>query len=237
MRSIKGLPVSIVLGILVLAGCGKFAYYKVRPGDTLYSIGWQYGTDYRQLAAWNDIHAPYTLKPGQWLRVFPQDSYNKGHNTSDERAKNSQNLIRQYPLIVKPKSKRHSSSQFNRTPGWQWPVVGPLLYTYSIKDTGKQGIGVLGRLGQPIHAAADGQVVYSGTGLVGYGHLVIIKHNDAFLSAYGHNDRVLVKEGQIVKRGQQIATLGRSGARQPLLHFEIRKNGRAVNPLRYLPRL
>ncbi|RMH20378.1 MAG: LysM peptidoglycan-binding domain-containing protein [Gammaproteobacteria bacterium] len=235
---IKGLPsVSIVLFILLLTGCGKFAYYKVKPGDTLYSIGWQYGADYRQLAAWNDIQAPYILKPGQWLRVVPQDPYYKDPNIADERVVQNSKPVFRPPVVVKPETKRRSSLQFDRTQGWQWPVIGPLLYTYSSKDTRKQGIGVQGRLGQPVRAAADGQVVYSGTGLVGYGHLVIIKHNDAFLSAYGHNARVLVKEGQFVRRGQQIATLGRSGARQPLLHFEIRKNGKAVNPLAYLPKL
>ena len=119
---------------------------------------------------------------------------------------------------------------------WRWPADGNVVGTYAGGDPTRQGIDIAGKAGQPVRAAADGVVVYSGSGLVGYGELVIVKHDDQWLSAYGHNRARLVNEGQLVKAGQQIAEMGRSGASRDMLHFEIRYNGKPVDPQQYLPK-
>jgi lipoprotein NlpD len=120
--------------------------------------------------------------------------------------------------------------------GWRWPTDGQLIARFVSGDPTKQGLDVAGTAGQAVRAAADGVIVYSGSGLVGYGELIIIKHNEQWLSAYGHNRARLVNEGQLVKAGQQIAEMGRTGAARDMLHFEIRYNGKPVDPLQYLPR-
>jgi lipoprotein NlpD len=118
---------------------------------------------------------------------------------------------------------------------WKWPADGTLVARFEAGEPTRQGIDIAGNPGDPVRAAADGVVVYSGSGLVGYGELVIVKHNDAWLSAYGHNRARKVNEGQLVKAGEQIAEMGRSGAARDMLHFEVRHNGKPVDPLRYLP--
>jgi lipoprotein NlpD len=120
--------------------------------------------------------------------------------------------------------------------GWRWPTQGQLIGRFAAEDPKRQGIGIAGTAGQPVVAAADGVVVYSGAGLVGYGELIIVKHSDEWLSAYAHNRRRLVAEGAAVKAGEQIAELGRSGTSRDMLHFEIRRNGKPVDPLTILPR-
>uniref|UniRef100_I1XH81 Lipoprotein NlpD n=1 Tax=Methylophaga nitratireducenticrescens TaxID=754476 RepID=I1XH81_METNJ len=119
---------------------------------------------------------------------------------------------------------------------WRWPTEGRVVSTFSESAAGRKGINIIGKPGQPILAAADGKVVYSGNGLPRYGNLLIVKHNDVYLSAYAHNDTLLVKEGDTVKNGQRIATLGRSGTQVEQLHFEIRRNGKPVDPIRFLPK-
>ena len=120
--------------------------------------------------------------------------------------------------------------------GWGWPVRGRLLGTFAGSDPLRQGIDIAGTAGQPVHAAANGEVVYSGRGIIGYGELIVIKHDDSTLSAYGHNKRRLVKEGQRVKQGEQVAELGKDAQGRDLLHFEVRRNGKPVDPLGVLPR-
>ena len=119
---------------------------------------------------------------------------------------------------------------------WSWPAKGRLLSTFSHNDAGRKGVDISGRLGQPVQAAAAGKVVYSGNGLRGYGNLIIVKHNEEFFSAYAHNKKNLVKENQIVKARQKIADMGKSGTNKVKLHFEIRRDGKPVNPLSYLPK-
>lgn len=119
---------------------------------------------------------------------------------------------------------------------WRWPARGPVIEGYSVSGTINKGIDLAGRKGEPVLAAADGKVVYSGTGLVGYGNLIILKHNGTYLSAYGHNSKLLVREGQWAKAGQKIAEIGSTGTNRDKLHFEIRRNGKPVNPLQYLPK-
>jgi lipoprotein NlpD len=201
----------------------------VQRGQTLYGIATDNGITARDLAAWNGIAPPYTIQPGQRLRLYP------GANARRPAGANRTAAAR--PAKVPPATR--PTAPVAAPPAapfaWRWPVDGGVLSTYAPGDATRQGIDIGNREGTPVRAAADGVVVYSGSGLVGYGELVIIKHNDAWLSAYGHNRARLVNEGQAVKAGQQIAEMGHSGAARDMLHFEIRYNGKPVDPLRYLP--
>jgi len=218
-------------------------YYLVGKGDTLYSIAWQYGLSFQQLAAMNSIRRPYTIYVGQRLRVKPRTS--KGSSKSPS-APVTQTAQKPGPAPGRKTSKPAGSPQAKpviRAPAsktaavnhWVWPVRGSLLRSFNPNAPGKKGIDINGRRGQPVMAAADGKVVYTGSGLVGYGQLIIIKHNDSLLSAYGHNSKLLVREGELVKAGQVIANMGSSGTNRTQLYFEIRKDGKPVNPLHYLP--
>lgn len=209
------------------------ATYVVQRGETVYRIATNNGITALDLALWNSIPPPYIIHPGQRLKLYP------GGPT--------------YPRTVVPRTagsgwKRPTTSRpSTSTPApaaaparsdldWRWPAEGQMLARFVSGDPTKQGIDVGGSSGQPVRAAADGVVVYSGSGLVGYGELIIVKHNEQWLSAYGHNRARLVNEGQLVKSGQQIAEMGRTGAARDMLHFEIRFNGKPVDPLQYLPR-
>ncbi|MHB1528847.1 MAG: peptidoglycan DD-metalloendopeptidase family protein [Acidiferrobacteraceae bacterium] len=201
-------------------------YWIVSRGDTLYSIAWAAGLDYRVLARWNGIHRPFVIQAGARLRLF-------GPPVRYQRSRPSGRAVlyrRPRPRPVRPQT----LSLANRPLHWVWPVVGPLLRGY--QQHGSKGIDIGGSLGSAVRAAAAGEVVYTGSGLPGYGKLIILKHNKNFLSAYAHNSRILVKEGEMVRRGQEIAEMGSSGADRVMLHFEIRLRGNPVDPLRYLPR-
>ena len=195
----------------------------VQRGQNLYRIATDNGITLRDLAAWNGIPAPYTIYPGQRLRLYPGGSTSSAGDTGSSRPPPRP---APKPTVAPP------SSPF----AWHWPVDGALLSRYVAGEPTRQGIDVAGREGAPVRAAAAGVVVYSGSGLVGYGELVIVKHDEQWLSAYGHNRARLVKEGQSVAAGQQIAELGHSGAARDMLHFEIRYNGKPVDPLHYLPK-
>lgn len=202
----------------------------VRRGDTLYGIAFRNGIDVRDLAAWNGIATPYTIYPGQSLRLYPRGGTRPVATTPSRppvRTPAAPVPVRPSPAVSAPVASPIS---------WRWPADGELIARYVAGEPTKQGIDVAGNSGAAVRAAADGVVVYSGSGLVGYGELIIVKHNDAWLSAYGHNRARLVNEGQLVKAGQQIAELGRTGAARDMLHFEIRYNGKPVDPLQYLPR-
>ena len=206
----------------------------VRRGDTLYRIATSNGITTLDLATWNNIDPPYTIYPGQRLKLYPGN----GRGGATTSASSSRPAATSRPPSTRPATPpttprpAAASSPFS----WRWPTEGQLVGSYRAGDPTKQGIDIAGTGGQPVRAAADGVVVYSGSGLVGYGELVIVKHNDEWLSAYGHNRARLVNEGQVVKAGQQIAEMGRSGAARDMLHFEIRYNGKPVDPLGYLPR-
>lgn len=219
------------------------AYHVVRKGETLYAIAWRHGLDYRQVAAWNGIRVPYTIFPGQWLRLVAQPR--QPRKSPPQRRPSA---VASLPSDKNPQSKKADSSaprgatnprpaQANAidTLHWRWPATGTVLNGFD--EPGRKGIDIGGELGQPIYAAADGDVVYSGGGLRGYGKLIIIKHNSRFISAYAHNNNVLVMEGDRVIGGQRIAEMGRTRSGQVMLHFEIRQDGRPVNPMRYLPRV
>ena len=206
----------------------------VQKGDTLYSIARRNNVAVGDLARWNNLPEPYTIYPGQRLWLG-QSGGSRGTATAPTRTvtapKPSAGTSTQAPAPA-PVPKAPASSGF----AWRWPAQGVLLSTYVEGNATRQGIDIGGSSGQPVVSAADGVVVYSGAGLVGYGELVIVKHNEQWLSAYGHNRTRLVAEGQKVKSGQQIAEMGRTGTDREKLHFEIRYNGKPVDPLLYLPK-
>lgn len=233
-------------------------WYRVERGDTLYSIAFRYGLDWREVARWNSIGSPYTIRPGQELRMTQPPSQS-GQSESEEEATSSppsESESRQRPAEPAPTPERPEPTESRADPppsdpspapsasgntrsvsgvAWQWPTDGRLARSFDPADT-RKGIGVAGDAGQDVFAAAAGQVVYSGTALIGYGELIIIKHSDNLLSAYGHNRRRLVGEGDRVQRGQKIAEMGQDDRQENMLHFEIRLDGEPVNPLDYLPR-
>jgi len=281
--------------------------YRVQPGDTLYAIAFNHGVDYRDLAQWNHVPAPYRIYVGQELRFDAPPAI-----VSAEPAPGSPVVVPMQersaatvaPLTPAappprpvappppPPKAQASSGMFETVPAdqtpspppaptqptetapppkvvaanppppappktiapvevpkppeappqlnaggvnWRWPASGSVVGTFVTGDQTKQGVDIAGNEGDPVLATADGEVVYSGNGLIGYGELIIIKHNANFLSAYGHNRKRLVQEGERVKAGQKIAEMGATAAARNELHFEIRKNGKPVNPLEYLP--
>lgn len=208
----------------------------VRRGDTLYSLSREYGVSVARLAALNGLIEPYVIAPGQTLSLV-----NKVTKTPTVARVRPAAKIPIRPETVEPvKSSVFSGvvSDFdkNRKVKWQWPVQGKLLASFNKNKSNAKGIDIAGTEGKSVRAASSGKVVYSGNGLVSYGNLIIIKHSKSYLSAYAHNKKLLVKEGDTVKAGQKISELGKTGREKPKLHFEIRKNGKPVNPLRYLPR-
>lgn len=300
------------------------ASYRVMRGDTLYAIAFKHGLDYRDLAAWNGIPAPYTIFSGQKLRLSapaasarveaapavaakpatplpepaPGAAVTAGiaeHAPANPSGSAFEDVTAQAPppAVVetqkpaepkapqaappppkptvaevtpqksaiaeaappkpvaeapappkpvtsasKPPETAHADNTPELSSGgvtWRWPSDGKVIAAYVSGEPTRQGVDIAGKAGDPVHAAADGEVVYSGNGLIGYGELIIVKHNASFLSAYGHNRARLVKEGDKVKAGQAIAEMGSSASSRDELHFEIRKNGKPVNPLEFLP--
>ena len=232
---------------------------QVQRGDTLYGIAFRNGIDVRDLAEWNSLSAPYTIYPGQRLRLYPRDGASGtatrpvGAETRPASPSTAATPGAIATTTTKPATPPATATPATQPPApkpapvasapasasdirWRWPADGALLSRFVGGEPTKQGVDIAGASGASVKAAADGVVVYSGSGLVGYGELVIIKHNDAWLSAYGHNRARLVNEGAIVKAGQQIAVMGRTGAPRDMLHFEIRHNGKPVDPLLYLPK-
>jgi len=199
------------------------AVHVVRRGETLYSIAWSYHLKSHDVAQWNRLPAPYTIYPKQRLKLFPPVTI---------RSRKS----RKKPRVWTAKTKKNKHIKQVAVKGWRWPANGKILKNYSARQFGNKGLDISGKIGDPIKAAAAGKVVYSGNGLRGYGNLIIIKHNDTFLSAYAHNKKRLVKEGTWVKAGQMIAHMGNTGTNQTKLHFEIRRHGKPTNPLWYLPK-
>lgn len=206
----------------------------VQRGDTLYGIAFRNGVDFRDLAAWNGIGPPYTIYPGQVLRLRPPGKVAATPTPRPAAPKPAETPAAGTPAPAPPPAA--AAVPLNSGFAWQWPADGTLVGRFAAGDATRQGIGIAGNSGQPVRAAAGGVVVYSGAGLVGYGELIIIKHSDTWLSAYGHNRKRLVNEGQSVAAGQQIAEMGRSGAARDMLHFEIRYNGKPQDPLLYLPK-
>ena len=214
--------------------------YQIQPGDTLYSIAWEFGFDYRQLARWNHIQPPYTIITATRLRLSPPVQ-TRTRAVNKVQSKTA-------PLTKRAKFAQHASSKKSRSQPtrklppatekiiWKWPTQGVVDENYSAKLGHNRGLNIAGKSGQPISAAAAGTVVYAGSGLKAYGKMVIIKHSEKFLSAYAHNQTMSVTEGQWVKTGQKIAQMGRNSAGKTILHFEIRSNGKPTDPAKLLPK-
>ena len=198
--------------------------YVVQPGDTLYSIAWRYGLDYHDLAAWNSIGSDYLIKPGQTLAL----------------AAPRRMLARPAPRPTTAAASASAAASPAYPPlsgslHWVWPTQGAVVRLFHAGDPLSKGIDISGVQGQSVRAAAPGKVVYTGSAILGYGKLIIIKNSERFLSAYADNDVMLVHEGDMVQSGERIATMGLNRDGHALLHFEIRYDGKPVNPLNYLP--
>ncbi len=248
---------STLVILLSLAACSSISqqslrgpgWYLVKPTDTLYSIAWRYGLDYQDLAQWNGIGEPYLIKPGQQLVLVqpqslpaqPATMATADRQTPRPGGKSMPSTSRGLPPTAKQETGRAPAKVKSLTTlpdkvvSWRWPTDGKLLNRFSSRDLSKRGIDIAGKIGQPVYAVADGKVVYSGTGLADYGNLIIVKHNSTFLSAYAFNKSRLVKEGMQVKSGAKIALMGTGKSNQAMLHFQIRKKGKPVDPLSYLP--
>lgn len=201
----------------LLVGCQSSGPYVVRRGDTLYSIAHRNGLTVSELAARNHIRSPYTLQIGQYLNL-----------RNDAVMPSRAGAVRTAPGIKAPGV---ADSQIK----WSWPDAGTVINRFSLTGKVNKGIDIVGKPGATIKSAAAGVVVYAGNGLRGFGKLVIVKHNDRFLSAYGNCAKIYVKEGQRVTGGQALARLGSANDAAELLHFEIRRDGSPQNPLNYLP--
>jgi len=270
--------------------------YRVKAGDTLYSIAWGFGIDFRALAAFNKIAPPYPIFVGQIINLDLDNpdagryvvkrgdslsSIARRHGTSLNNLIRFNNLKKPYVIhpgqlivlgtankasgskeanlsthsvrAVDQRSQQSGNKSFagqngkeyaqtksaqanNKSLTWRWPSSGRIVQGFSLKEQGNKGIDIAGKRGQPVYAAAAGRVVYAGSALRGYGNLVIIKHDEDYLSAYAHNEVLRVTEQQEVKAGQQIADMGSSDTSDVRLHFEIRYRGQSVNPLGYLPK-
>ncbi len=226
IRCLRAPAVGILL--VVLAACGGTTRWDdprdthiVRSGETLFSIAWRYGKDHRDLARWNRLGDGSLIYPGQVIRLTPPSG--SARSTATPR-----------PAPARPRPLPSIPAQ--PPPPWDWPTAGRVTVGFGGKPGTGTGILIDGRPGQPVRAAASGSVVYAGGGLIGYGQLIIIKHNDTYLSAYGYNASLLVKGGDPIKKGQQIATMGEGPERKARLHFEIRRNGTPVDPRQFLPR-
>ena len=224
--------------------------HLVRGGDTVYSIAFRNSLDYRELARWNNIGQTYLIYPGQVLRLTPPPAAIKPRiQTDDITSEGMEDIQIAKPQPITGESPPPAAAAIAAVPPvatggieepvftsgyeWMWPTQGVVMRGYG--QQGSKGLDFTGREGQPILAAAPGRVVYSGNALKGYGELVIIKHDEIFLSAYGYNRSRLVKEGDVVTTGQPIAEMGRGPENKPVLHFEIRERGKPVNPVDRLP--
>ena len=214
--------------------------YTVKAGDTMYSIAFRYKLDFQDLAVWNDIGGDYLIRPGQVIRLSaPPIGSGSAASSSISTAPMEPGASAgraepapppRAPVAVRPPAQR--PPEVVTKLAWRWPTSGTVVKPFS---EGGKGVDIGGALGQPVFAAAPGKVVYSGGALKGYGELIIIKHDDVHLSAYGYNRRRLVGEGTTVAAGQPIAELGVGPEQKPVLHFEVRRRGKPVDPAGYLP--
>ena len=221
--------------------------HVVQAGETLHMIAQHYGVATGELARWNRLANPDLIFVGQRLSLAPREAPAVTAVAPPPPPRRGPPAASGTPPPAPPPREAPAAPPRPRqaqpqpppalgVPSWAWPVQGPVVSAYGATSGTGQGIGIGGEVGQDIRAAASGRVVYAGGGLVGYGQLLIIRHNDTYLSAYGHNDRLVVAEGDTVERGQVIAAMGMGPGRRPQLHFEIRRNGTPVDPLGHLPR-
>ncbi len=208
-------------------------FHIVNKGESLYSIAWQYNRDFNEIARVNGISDPYIIYPGQRIDL----GLKRRVGRSPVVASKSSSKAEKIDSVKKSTAKSAKNiTKKTKVSGWLWPVPGSVIETFSISGRINKGIDIRGKLGDSVKAAAAGEVVYAGSELNGYGKLVILKHNSSYLSAYAHNRELFVREGNSVKAGQKIAEIGSTGTTEPKLHFEIRRNGKPVDPMGYLPK-
>jgi len=227
--------------------------YEVEQGDTLYSIAFRANVDVRDVAKWNQIPAPYIIVPGQKISLQaptpartqsiasqPKKGYvDKQNKSKAVTVKQQAQPARAVTSVSKPavlSSNREPALPASKDIRWQWPTPAKVTREFSTAEAGNKGIDFAGSEGDPVFAAASGKVVYAGNALKGYGQLIILKHNDDYITAYAHNQKLLVKEQQWVNKGEEIATMGDTDAERVKLHFQVRFRGKSVNPRHYLPR-
>lgn len=218
---------------------GKPGYYTVKPGDRLIRIGLDHGQAYKDIARWSSIENPDRIEVGQVLRIVPP--------VGEGVVAKPVVLASAAPVAISPLPAATASkpapppatasttpaSGTDDEPAFIWPNNGAVLATFD--EVKNKGLDISGAAGDPVLASADGRVVYAGAGLRGYGNLVILKHNNTYLTAYAHNQKLLIKEDQSVKKGQKIAEMGSSDSDRVKLHFEVRRQGKPVDPSKYLP--
>lgn len=227
-RGVDGALIGVPEALPGAENAGKPGYYTVRPGDTVFGVARQFDQPWRNIVSWNQLEDPNVIEVGQVLRVqppVPVAAPPAPAAVAGAATKPAAPAATDRP--APPPSAGADDVQFI------WPAKGQVVARFN-EETNK-GLGIAGKAGDPVMAAADGRVVYSGAGLRGYGNLVIVKHNDTFLTAYAHNQKLLVKEDESVKKGQKIAEMGSTDADRVKLHFEIRRSGKPVDPARYLP--
>ncbi|MCU0923926.1 MAG: peptidoglycan DD-metalloendopeptidase family protein [Burkholderiaceae bacterium] len=236
-------PAVVAPAVPVLPGAenaGKPGYYTVKPGDTLIRIGLEAGQNWRDIARWNGLGNANVIEVGQVLRVMPPAGNGvavQPVTTAGPVESRPLDAAAAAPTASAPPVPTPAVAAARIDPeedlGWAWPAGGPVLAAFD--DNKTKGLVIGGQAGDPVLASAAGRVVYAGSGLRGYGNLVIVKHNASFLTAYAHNQALLVKEDEVVRRGQKIAEMGSTDAERVQLHFEIRRQGRPIDPARLLP--
>lgn len=220
---------------------GKPGYYTVKPGDTLIRIGLETGQSWKDIARWSSLENANLIEVGQVLRVVPPVAAERPRSVAAANAPRASaaaalpttgtaEVVAASPA---PPPAASAAAASDDQPGFIWPASGTLLAGFD--EARNKGFDISGKAGDPVLAAADGRVVYAGAGLRGYGNLIILKHNNIFLTAYAHNQTLLVKEDQAVRRGQKIAEMGSTDTDRVKLHFEVRRQGKPVDPARYLP--
>ena len=249
-RGAVGSPSPVVVPVVKpppgFENAGKPGYYTVKPADTLIRIGLENGQNHKDIALWNALENPNRIEVGQVLRVIPPvgdavvvtKPVSSGVVTSTPI---SAAVIASVPPKPASAASAPSAASTKAVPagsgdedlGWIWPGKGAVIAEFD--EVKNKGVDIAGSAGDAVLAAADGKVVYAGAGLRGYGNLIILKHNNTYLTAYAHNQSLLVKEDQSVKKGQKIAEMGNSDADRVKLHFEVRRQGKPVDPLKYLP--
>lgn len=208
---------------------GKPGYYTIKPGDTIIRIGQTNGQNWRDIVRWNNLENHNLIEVGQVLRVAPPVTNTQTNSSTSTGTRSTASAINDGKSAISEKI----SSTADDNVGWIWPAQGTLLAGFN--EVKNKGLDIAGKGGDNVIASADGRVVYAGSGLRGYGNLIILKHNDTYLTAYAHNRTLLVKEDQSVKKGQKIAEMGSSDTDRVKLHFEIRRQGKPVDPAKYLP--
>ncbi len=204
----------------------------VRKGDNLYAISFLSGDNYLDVARWNDMDPEDIIYPGQEIKLYPPDDGTEAYAAP---AVTEEAEAAPAPTPSVPSGSLTPNLPESVKSDWIWPARGRIISQYSTANR-QNGIEIAGELGSPIRVSADGRVVYSGTGLIGYGRIIIVKHNPQYLSVYAHNSRVVVKEGDSVIQGQKIAEMGNTDSDRVKLHFEIRRNGKPIDPIGYLPK-